>query len=462
MRTYLFYDIETTGLNKAFDQILQFAAIRTDMNLQELNRYELKIKLNSDAVPSPGALLTHQLSIQDMLNGVTEYDAIRQIHQWLNEPGTISLGYNTLNFDDEFLRFSFYRNLLPPYTHQYANQCSRMDLYPMTVMYYLFKNTALNWLPRNDKVSLKLEDINQANQLASGRAHDAIVDVEITLALAKRFFKEQEMWQYLQGYFNKQLDQQRIDQLQDKQAVLVEGRFGFEKNFQSWVHFLGFHRHYKNQSVWLSLDLQDFQTIPPDELIPTIRTRNKKLGEPGFLLPPRERFIQQLSDERLKLAEHNQLWLQKHPDILAKITEHYLNYTYPDFPETDIDARLYLNGFLSREEEAFCVLFHKASPKEKSKLADQIHNPMLSALAIRILGRHFPEALTTQQAEKFAHYLGRVNTDDEQQIIRDFKGEKRLTPKAALEEISALRIKGELPENKILLLNELETYLKKN
>ncbi len=27
--SYLFYDIETTGLNKAFDQVLEFAAIRT-------------------------------------------------------------------------------------------------------------------------------------------------------------------------------------------------------------------------------------------------------------------------------------------------------------------------------------------------------------------------------------------------------------------------------------------------
>ena len=46
MQTYLFYDLETTGLNKSFDQILQFAAIRTDLNLKELKRYELKIKLN--------------------------------------------------------------------------------------------------------------------------------------------------------------------------------------------------------------------------------------------------------------------------------------------------------------------------------------------------------------------------------------------------------------------------------
>src|SRR5476649_864478 len=97
LQTYLFYDIETTGLNKAFDQVLHFAAIRTDLNLKELNRYELRVKLNPDLVPSPQALLTHQISIEDTQGGETEYNAIRKIHQYLNEPGTISLSYNTFN-----------------------------------------------------------------------------------------------------------------------------------------------------------------------------------------------------------------------------------------------------------------------------------------------------------------------------------------------------------------------------
>jgi len=86
----LFYDLETTGLNKAFDQILHFAAIRTDIHLNELKRYELKIKLNPDVIPSPGALITHQIGIADAQQGEQEYQAIQQIHQWMNEPGTLS------------------------------------------------------------------------------------------------------------------------------------------------------------------------------------------------------------------------------------------------------------------------------------------------------------------------------------------------------------------------------------
>src|SRR3990167_4147875 len=226
MQTYLFYDIESTGLNKAFDQVLHFAAIRTDLNLKELQRYELKIKLNPDVIPSPYALLTHKMGIKEISQGMPEFAAIKQIHQWLNEPGTISLGYNTLGFDDEFLRFSFYRNLLKPYTHQYNNQCSRMDLYPMALMFFLFKKNVLTWPEKDNIPSLKLENINTANQLVAGRAHHAMIDVEITLELARRFFQERDMWDYVCGYFKKEMDKQRTESLQQDIVILVSNKLG--------------------------------------------------------------------------------------------------------------------------------------------------------------------------------------------------------------------------------------------
>jgi Exonuclease I len=164
-KTYLFYDIETSGLNKCFDQVLQFAAIRTDLNLQELGRYEFFIKLNPDVIPTPTAVLVHQLTLDQMQSGLVEYEAIKAIHRLFNTPGTISVGYNSLGFDDEFLRFSFYRNLLTPYTHQYANDCGRLDIYPLVVMYYLFKPEVVAWPTINGAISLKLEHLNAQNKL---------------------------------------------------------------------------------------------------------------------------------------------------------------------------------------------------------------------------------------------------------------------------------------------------------
>lgn len=458
MQTYLFYDIETTGLSKSFDQVLQFAAIRTDLQLNEIERHELNIKLNPDVIPSPKALITHHIGIHAVSEGLSEYDAIRQIHQWLNQPGTISLGYNTLGFDDEFLRFSFYRHLLPPYSHQFANQCSRMDLYPMTVMYYLFKQSVIEWPIINDKISLKLEHINQCNQLASGQAHNAMVDVEVTLALAKRFFQETDMWNYLSGYFNKKIDAERIQSLD--MALIIDGALGQAQHYQAIAFNMGNHYHYKNQLLWLRLDQEKLKSTQKESIPETTQIIRKKLGEPHFILPLKERFKQHISEDRLCLAKDNLAWLQKNSDLFTHIREYHADYKYPDYPATDIDARLYLNGFWSTEEEALCREFHKRHAKEKAHLLNQMQqHPRLYILALRLLGRHFPEVLSTGQAQQFSDYMKQVNPSVPDLALIDFQGKKRLTPQCALNEIHEL-LPTELNDTQRALLNELAHYLK--
>lgn len=460
MQTYLFYDLETTGLNKAFDQILHFAAIRTDLHFKEIERYELKVRLNPDVIPSPYAMLTHHMRLHDIAEGISEYEAIKQIHQWMNTPGTISLGYNTLSFDDEFLRFSFYRNLLPPYTHQFANQCSRMDIYPMTVMYYLFKNHTLKWPEKNDKISLKLENLNELNQFVSGRAHHAMVDVEATLALAKQLMTEREMWEYLSGYFNKKIETERLQKLGDDEALMIFGKFGASKYFQSVVLSLGTHLHYKNQTLWLRLDDKDLTSATEETILQFTYTLQKKMGEPGFLLPLKDRYIQYLTPEQFSMIKINKEWLRDNPIIFQKITDHYRNYQYPILPNTDMDASLYLNGFWNYQEESFCKSFLTADPKQKSQMISNTQNPKIRTLALRILGRNFPESLTASQAEEFTAYLSRINNPDTTHPIIDFKGNPRLTPSVALQQIQELREQHQSDHHKLELLTDLETALK--
>ena len=460
METFLFYDLETTGLSKAFDQVLHFAAIRTDRTLKEVERYEVRIKLNRDRVLSPAASITHQMSLQEIANGITEFDGIKQIHQWLNQPGTISLGYNTLRFDDEFLRFSFYRNLLSPYTHQYANQCGRMDLYPMAVMYFLFKNHVLKWPVIAGKPSFKLAELSAANHLANGRAHNAMVDVEATLALAQLFFKEQDMWDYLTGYFNKEIDQARWQNLQHSPALLVDGIIGAEQFYQCPALFLGMHKHYKNQMLWLRLDTEELTHITPEK-IADVRVIHKKLGEPSFILPLKERFLQHLAPERRALANYNKNRLEQHPEIFLPLIAYHTEYKYPLYPATDVAAGLYIHGFWNAAEENFCQTFHTVAAKQKAQLTEQVHNPRLQMLALRILGNHYPAALSHRQAEQFANYLEKMHPTTEDEMLIDYQGKKCLTPPVALLEIAELRKGSTLTALQLELLNELEIFLVK-
>jgi exodeoxyribonuclease-1 len=65
--TFLFYDLETTGTDPVFDQVCQFAAIRTDHSLNEIERFERFIRLRPDVIPSAAALVKTRRSISDTL-----------------------------------------------------------------------------------------------------------------------------------------------------------------------------------------------------------------------------------------------------------------------------------------------------------------------------------------------------------------------------------------------------------
>ena len=120
------------------------------------------------------------------------------------------------------------------------------------------------------------------------------------------------------------------------------------------------------------------------------------MGEPGFILPNKERFLH-LTSERQTITETNRQWLKQNPELF-KIAEYHCNYKYPSFPNTDIDASLYLNGFWSDADHSFCRRFHAVHPEEKSAMIETATNAKLKALAIRVLGRHYPDALTRNQA----------------------------------------------------------------
>ena len=468
MNSFLFYDIETTGLNKSFDQVLQFAAVRTDASLQEIERRAIRVRLRPDVIPSPQAMITHQISIADAMNGTCEFEAVREIHALLNQPGTISLGYNSLGFDDEFLRFSFYRNLLPPYTHQYANGCSRTDLLPMAVIFHLYKPDVLNWPLIDGKPSLKLEHINAVNHLAEGRAHDAMVDVMASVELARRFSREQQIWNYLLGYFNKHTDRQRIEKLPvcfqtplglHRLGLMIGAKYGSDQQYQIPVLSIGDSIPYSNQTLWLRLDLPKLQQTTPETIDSTSWVIRKRYGEPAIILQPLERYWEKVSGARRQIHEENILWLQSNAELFQQIIMFHREFSYPVIPNLDPDAALYQNGFLSRQEQTLCSRFHHASMIEKLELIDRFSDAVTRELAVRVICRNYPAEMPNAMVEEFKAYLQRINPPQKDQALQDYKGEKRTTPSGALEEIQALQDQAALSFDQRRLLEDLKNYL---
>ena len=471
MQTFLFYDIETSGLNKCFDQVIEFAAIRTDLDFNEIERHHFYVKLSKDTVPSPGAFITHRIGLDKLEQGLFEHDAINKIHTIFNKPGTISLGYNTLGFDDEFLRFSFAKCLLPPYTHQYQNNCARMDLYPLTVLYFLYNKDVLQWPYQSGKVSFKLENIAKKNDWLQGQAHHAMTDVIATLSLAKALAAKTDMWQFCHGFFNKYQDWQRTQNYchtvlsetipHGYQAILVDGKFGAANNFAVAVLCLGNNKHYNNQVMWLRLDNEDFINIATSTTDFMRLIIKKKLAEPALVLPWKEKYSSILPTRSHEVVAKNLTFLEKNPDILIAMQQQAQQFKYAAISGVDIDASLYLNGFLSDQELALqkSILADLASKADSEKIVTLKNTNQREQLA-RYIWRFYSTALTaTMQADYIEKYWQDLCADGCN--IMDFRGKLKLNPATAKRQIKELQQQSLEPQQQ-QLLQQLSDYIRQH
>lgn len=185
-----FYDTETSGTSSAYDQIYQYASIKTDdsLRIDPSSIKELLCKPRVDVIPHPMAFLTHTLDINMLkLKGMNEFDFARAIHNDLMGSGnTCITGYNTSSFDNEMLRNLFYRNMKGLYEHEYAGGNCLFDIYKLVQMTYALRPEIIKW-PKNEdgNDSLKLDLLALENEIMHENAHDAISDVIATIELAR-------------------------------------------------------------------------------------------------------------------------------------------------------------------------------------------------------------------------------------------------------------------------------------
>lgn len=198
--SFLFHDYETFGADPARDGIAQFAAIRTDDQLQPIgDPVSVYCQPSADRLPHPGACLVTGITPQQALaEGLTEVGFAAQVHACMIEPGTCSLGYNSIRFDDAFTRQLLWRNFYDPYQREWKDGNSRFDLIDLTRLCYALRPDGIEWPRRDDGApSFRLEHLARANSLDQARAHDALSDVHATIGLARMIRSAQpRLWQY--------------------------------------------------------------------------------------------------------------------------------------------------------------------------------------------------------------------------------------------------------------------------
>lgn len=231
--TFFFYDLETSGLNARRDRVMQFAGQRTDMDLKPLgDPFNILVKLNDDTLPTPEAIMvtgiTPQQTVQD---GLTEAEFAKLLQNEVFTPDTITVGFNNIRFDDEFIRALFWRNFYDPYEWAWKDGRSRWDLLDIVRLTRALRPEGINWPVVDGKPVNKLELITAENGMDHKKAHDALSDVEALIQVTALIKERQpQLYQYLLDMRTKDKIKQLINLDDKKPFIYTSGRYDGQFN----------------------------------------------------------------------------------------------------------------------------------------------------------------------------------------------------------------------------------------
>jgi exodeoxyribonuclease-1 len=234
MKTFFFYDLETSGLNPRRDRIMQFAGQRTDLNLNPIGEpFNILVKMTDDVLPNPEALMITGITPQQTIaDGYSEAEFSKILMNEVFTPDTIVVGFNNVRFDDEFIRYLFWRNFYDPYEWTWKDGRSRWDLLDVVRMTRALRPDGINWpIDENGEASNRLELITKLNDVGHYKAHDALSDVLATIDVARLIRdKQPKLFDHLLKMRDKN-EVKKLVNLDFKQPfVYTNGRYDKEFN----------------------------------------------------------------------------------------------------------------------------------------------------------------------------------------------------------------------------------------
>lgn len=418
-QTFYWYDLETSGTDPRWDRIVQVAGLRTDAALNEAGDVLCSyVTLAPDVLPDPDATrvtgITPELTEAD---GISEWQALRRINELFATPGTCVAGYNSLRFDDEFVRHGLYRMLMDPYAREWQNGNSRWDIIDLTRAAGALRRDGLEW-PRDDEglPVYKLERLTEANGIEHGRVHDALSDVRATVAFARLIRTRQpKLFDYYLSCRDKRHVRGLLEPLGARLCVHVSGMYPRQQFGTAPVMSLC--RHPSNGNVIVVADLSRDVELLVQGGEEEIRSALFKPGNPDR--PPLKEVrlnrcpfvagIEVLTDENrarlgvdLKQVQERHRRLRR-PGVAQKIMRVYAR--GPRDPATDPEGALY-EGFLSDADRSRCLALQRALGEDRWQDLDFTDQRLLR-LAPRL------------KARCFRHLLSEAERADWQEFVRD-------------------------------------------
>lgn len=416
--TFYWYDYETFGLSPKTNRISQFGGIRTDESLNIIPGSELKLycKFTNDCLPSPESCLITGIT-PDICEqkGLIERDFIKKIcKQFTHYNNTCIVGFNSIRFDDEFSRYTLYRNFIDPYAWHWKNNNSRWDIIDVVRMTYaLKKDNSLNWVyDDNGMPSFKLDKLAPANDIKHDDAHDALADVYATIGIAKIIKEKQPK---LFDYALKQRLKENVKKnIKFFNPILhTSGMYPNKYSCTKLVSPICYHPYYKervivfdlnqNPTVLLDLSIEELQlrVFTKKNNLPK-EVERIELKEIHFNKSPMfvnniykldRKISTQLQIDMAKSLKNLETLKENKEMIIEKIRGIYKETKFDEV--LDVDQMLY-DGFLnSKDLDAVNKLDKNAITNLKPNFTDN----RLTKLFIHFKARNYPEILTELEQE---------------------------------------------------------------
>ena len=427
--TFFWHDYETFGRVPRRDRPSQFAGVRTDAALNEIEPpLMLYCQPAPDYLPDPeSCLLTGILPQTCLERGVPEHAFAAAIEAELSRPGTVGVGYNSIRFDDEVTRHLLWRCLRDPYAREWQNDCGRWDLLDVVRVTWALRPDGIEW-PRHDdgKPSFRLEHLTRVNGLVHEAAHDALSDVRATIALARLIRSRQpRLWDFCLRLRRK--DEVVREMGVGKPFLHVSGMYGTERGGMALVWPLAPHPTNRNEViVWdLAHDPAELAALDVETIRLRMFTRSDALPDGTPRLPIKTLHLNRspivignlktLSAER---AQHWGLDLERglrhaesaaiHAPLVAGLWPAVFARPAPE-AAVDVDEALYA-GLVGNEDRRTLERLLAADPAALATRRPSFADGRLDELLFRYRARNFPQTLGPEERDQWqAHCAHRLH-----------------------------------------------------
>ena len=410
---YIFYDTETTGTSTNFDQILQFGAIRTDEDFNELDRFEIRCHLLPWVVPNPGALLTTGVSPALLVdrNLSSHFDMVAEIEKKLLAwSPAVFIGYNSISFDENLLRQALFQTLRRPYlTNTHGN--GRADALTMARACSVHApNTLSIPIAANGRMVFKLDRLAPQNGFAHENAHDAMADVEATIHVAK-IIKTQapEVWAQMMMTSSKR----GAANFLTSESFIHQTEFYAGLGHTWMVTKCGQDPTYDGRAATfdLSVDPAPYLDMSVDQLVSVLNAspkviRTVRLNAQPILMPlnigSEWLGVMDLDDAllmgRIEMIQNAKEFQERVGLALSRRYEERATSVY-------YEERIY-DGFPNRADEGLMVDFHRVSTwPERLDIARQFNDERLKHFAFRAIYAEAAEVLSESHRKQIETWI---------------------------------------------------------